>query len=143
MRRKLVPRSMWSFPSLRFPFSLFEDSDEEGWLQDFSDPSGLSVSEDEHNVFIEAALPGLHSEEIEVTFDKGVLWVKGEKKEEGEEKNKKYYRKAVSTFSYRVAVPGNVDENQQPDAIFKNGILKISFAKAKKGEPRKIPVKKG
>ena len=142
MSRKLVPRSIWSFPSLRFPFSLLDENQEE-WLQDFSDPSGLSVSEDESNVYIEAALPGLKSDDIEMTFDKGILWIKGEKKEETQEKNRKYYRKSVGIFSYRVAVPGNVDESKHPEATFKQGVLKVTFSKTKKSEPKKIPVREG
>ncbi len=141
MTRKLVPRSTWSFPSFRFPFSLFEGNEEEAWGGDFSDLSGLSVSEDEKHVYIEAALPGIKPEDVEVTFDKGILWIKAERKEEIEDKNKKFYRKATSSFSYHVAVPGNVDENQQPEASVKNGMMKVTFAKAQKPPLRKIPIK--
>ena len=143
MSRKHLPRSVWSFPSMRFPFSLFEENEEEGWLQDFSDPSGLSVYEDENNVFVEASLPGLKAEEIEMTFEKGILWVKAEKKEEVEDKTKKYYRKATSAFSYRVSVPGDIDENREPEALFIDGMLKVIFSKSKKHEPKKIRIKKG
>ncbi len=143
MARKHLPRSVWSFPSMRFPFSLFEENEEEGWLQDFSDPSGLSVYEDKDNVFVEAALPGMKTEEIEMTFEKGILWIKAEKKEEVEDKNKKFYRKATSNFSYRVAVPGDVDENRDPEAVYADGILMVVFSKSKKNEPKKILIKKG
>lgn len=141
MNRKPAARSLWSFPTMRFPFSLFDD-EEEGWLQEFSDASGLSVFEDENSVTVEAALPGIKPEEVEMTFDKGVLWIKAEKREEEKDKNKKFYRKAESSFSYRIAVPGNIDEGRQPDALCKNGILKVVFPKTQKGQPpKKIPVK--
>lgn len=135
---KLVPRSFWSFPTMRFPFSLF-DEEEEGWLQEFSDASGLSVSEDDHCVFVEAALPGIKPEEIETTFDKGVLWIKAERKED--DKGRKFYRRAVSAFSYRIAVPGNIDESRQPEATCRDGVLTIVFPKTQKVQPKKIPVK--
>lgn len=141
MSRKLIPGSHWSYPNLRFPFSLFEDHEEEGWLQSFSDSSGLSVSEDENHIYVEAAIPGIKPEEAEITFDKGVLWIRGEKKEESSDRNKKYYRKATTSFSYRVAVPGNVDEAQQPEATYKHGMLKVTFQKTKKSEPKKISIK--
>lgn len=140
MNRKLVPRSFWSFPTMRFPFSLF-DEEEEGWLQEFSDASGLTVFEDENNVYVEAAVPGVKPEEIEMTFDKGALWIKAEKKEEEKEKHRKFYRKAVNTFSYRIAVPGNVDESRQPEAICKNGVLKVVFPKAQRSQSKRIPIK--
>jgi HSP20 family protein len=131
-----------SFPALRFPFSLFEDREDE-WLQDFSAPSGLSVSEDENHVYVEAALPGIDPSEVEMTFHKGMLWIKAEKKEESKDKNRKFYRKASSSFSYHVAVPGNVDENRPPEAICKQGIITVTFDKTKTAGPKKIPVKHG
>ncbi len=141
MSRKLIPRSVWSFPAFRFPFSMLEDVDEEGWGGEFSDLSGLSVSEDEKHVYVEAALPGIKPEEVEVTFEKGVLWIKAEKKEESGDKGKKFYRKATSSFSYRVAVPGNIDESSQPEATIKHGMIHIAFAKTQKTQPKKIPIK--
>jgi len=138
-KRQLVPRSFWSFPSVRFPFSLLEE--EEGSLQEFSEWSGLSVSEDDRNVYVEAALPGIKPNEIEMTFDKGVLWIKAEKKEEVKDSKKKYYRRAMNQFSYCLAVPGNIDENKQPEASCKNGVLKVTFAKTSKSQSKKIPVK--
>jgi HSP20 family protein len=104
-----------------------------------SSPSGLSVSEDEKNVYVEASMPGLDAKDIEVTFDKGVVWVKGEAKEE--EKNKKYYRRASRSFSYRVAVPGEVNPDAEPEATYKNGVMTVTFAKSPKKQPKKIAVK--
>jgi len=126
---------------LRFPFSIFEEGEEEGWMQDFSEPSGLSVSEDDNNVYIEAAVPGLKPDDIEMTFDKGILWIKGEKKEESENKNKKFYRKAMGTFSYRIAIPGNIDEAKLPEATCTHGVIRIVFPKTKLAQPKKIPIK--
>ncbi len=133
---------MWSFPSLRFPFSLLGENEDE-WLQDFSESSGLSVYEDDNHVYIEAALPGIKPDEIEMTFEKGILWIKAEKEEEQEDRSKKYYRKSTGSFSYRVAVPGTIDEGKSPEAICKSGILKVTFSKTKKNEVRKIPIKEG
>jgi HSP20 family protein len=102
--------------------------------------NGLSISEDEENVYVEAAVPGIDPKDIEVTFDKGVLWVKGESKEE-EKKGKKYYRKASSSFSYRVAIPGEVDWKTEPVATSKNGLMTVAFPKSAKVPPKKISVK--
>lgn len=141
--KKFLPKSFWSFPRLRFPFSLLEDEENDWELQEFSSLSGLSVSEDDEHIYVEAALPGIKSEEVDMTFNKGILWIKAEKKEESEDKKKKYYRKAMSSFSYRIAVPSDVDENKEPEALCKNGVLKITFFKAKKGPSKKIQVKEG
>jgi len=131
----LIPRAFWTFPS---SLSTILDQDED-WLSLPTTPSGLSVSEDEKNVFVEAAVPGVKPEDVDVTFEKGVLWVKakGEKKQEG----RKYYREATSSYSYRIAVPGDVDHNAEPDAVCKNGKVTITFGKAKSAQPKKITVK--
>ncbi len=132
MVRSLIPSSFWQFPSLR---SFWEDED---WDL-VPTASGLSISEDDQNVYVEAAMPGLEPEDIEVSFDKGVLWLKGEAKEETTKK--KYYRKATSSFSYRVVVPGEIDPNKEPVATYKNGVMKVTFAKSAASQPKKIKVK--
>lgn len=49
----------------------------------------------------------------------------------------------MKSFSYRVAVPGEIDESKEPDAICKDGILKVIFSKTKEGTSKKIPIKEG
>ena len=134
MAFEMVPESFWRFPTLRLP-SLFE---EEEWFTPTA-ISGLSVSEDDKNVYVEAAVPGVDPKDVEVTYEKGVLWVKAESKEE--EKGKKFYRKATKSFSYRMTVPGDVGLEAEPEAIQKNGVIKLTFTKVKKAEPRRIAVK--
>ena len=54
---------------------------------------------------------------------------------------KKYYKKASSSFSYHVQIPGHIDEKKDPDARFKDGVLKISFSKIMEQHPRKINIR--
>ena len=125
----------------KFPFSLFESVDEDWDVHEFTSPSGLSVSEDDNHVYIEAALPGIKPDEIDMFFDKGILWIKAEKKEESEDKKKKFYRKAMSSFSYRITVPGDIDESKDPDALCQDGVLKVQFFKTTKSSYKKIPIR--
>lgn len=131
------------FPKLKasglFPL-FFEDAF--GDITDFgTEQTGLTVSEDKNNIYVEAALPGLQSKDIDVTLEKGVLWVKGEKKEEEQDAEKKYYRRAASSFSYRLNLPGQIDETKEPKAVFQDGVMKITFNKAKASQAKKIQVK--
>jgi HSP20 family protein len=103
---------------------------------------GLTIYDEKNNIVVEAALPGLKSEEIDINLNKGTLWIKGEKKEEATDKDKKFYKKSVRSFSYSIALPEQVDENQEPEASYKDGILKISFPKAKTSEAKRINIKK-
>src|SRR3989338_7108827 len=108
----LLPQSCWRFPTL------LEELDEE-LLPSTTTISGLSISEDDKNVYVEAAVPGIDPKNVDVTFNKGILTISGQKEEE--EKKKKFYRRASSAFSYRILVPGEIDPNKEPKAEAKNG----------------------
>lgn len=130
-QRGLIPRGFFNFPSWE---------DVVGEIAQLGQHDGLSIYEDKTNVYVEAALPGLKSNDIDVTLERGILHIKGEKKEEEEDKDKKFYRKATSSFSYRVALPSAVDESSEPKATYKDGIMKITFAKSKQSQGKKIEV---
>ena len=117
-------------------------NDEDFWTFDVPNQTGLSVSEDKDQVYIEAYLPGLKAEDIEVTMDRGMLWIRGEKKEEEEDKKKKYYKKAMSSFSYRLRLPDSINEKVEPEATYKDGVMKIAFKKSIASKAKKITVKK-
>lgn len=134
----LIPKSLWAFPSIKPWF------DDEDWVTNLpTASSGLSVSEDDKHVYVEAHMPGLNTEDIDVTFKNGELWIQGNKKEEEEDKKRKYYRMASSSFSYRVLIPGNVDESNDPEASYKDGVMYITFKKVPAPQPKKISIKKG
>ena len=130
----LIPNSFSRTP--RFP-SCWDEDDDWGLLT--SSGNGLAISEDDKNVYVEAAVPGIDPKEIEVTFDKGVVWIKGEAQDE--EKERKFYRRDSRSFSYRVMVPGDINTNVEPTAEYKNGVMHITFAKSPKSQPKKITVK--
>lgn len=144
MGRSLIPANI--FNAFRIP-SLFDwDWEEDRWFSLFNDTgsnlaSGLSVSEDDEHVYVEAAVPGVDPDKIEVTYDKGILWIRGEQEQKKEDKARKFYRRAASSFSYRLAVPGEIDTNKEPEAIYKNGIMKVIFDKIPAAQPKKIAVK--
>lgn len=98
--------------------------------------SNVSLSEDETHIYVDAALPGLSEDEIEVTLEKGILWIQGHKKEE--EEKKKYHYKATRSYSYQLALPESVDENGETKASYEKGVLHITFNKAKGQIPKKI-----
>lgn len=134
----LIPKKFLSFPTMSLSDFWGEDED---WLLNNSSQSGLSVYEDEKKIYVEAAIPGIDPQKVDITFHEGYLWIRGENKEEEEDKKKKYYRKAVSSFSYRVAVPGDIDIDREPEASCKNGVMTVSFTKSPKMQPKKIQVK--
>lgn len=102
--------------------------------------ANVSLSEDEGHVFVDAALPGLEESEIEITLDKGLLWIRGEKKEEHD--NKKYYYKGQRSYSYQLALPENVDESVEPQARYDKGMIHITFMKNKGEKAKKIHIRR-
>lgn len=144
MANGLIRRNFWNFPTVTFP-SLLDDVLEE--VEDLVPatiwPStnylqGLTMSEDDKNIYVEAAVPGVDPKDVEVTFEKGVLTIRGERKEE--EKGKTFRRKATRSFFYRVS-PGDVDPKAEPEAVCKNGVMTVTFPKAEQAKPKKIAVK--
>lgn len=145
----LIPRWRSFFPSPRRSselFSLgkfFEDLEKD--MESFSsNDSGLSVSSDAERVYIEAHVPGLTAKEVEVTVEgNNLLWIKGKKKEEERDKNRKYYRQCQSTFSYCIPLWEEIDLTAEPEAVCKDGIMRITLQKKQEQqiESKKIQVK--
>jgi HSP20 family protein len=93
---------------------------------------------------ITAELPGLDEKDIEVKVANGELTIRGEKKEEKEEKEKGYYisERRYGSFSRYFRVPEGADPDKI-EASFKNGVLTVTLPKkleAQKPE-KKIEVK--
>ncbi len=104
--------------------------------------ANLSVYEDESHVYVEAPVPGLNEDEIDITFEKGVLWINGQKESEEKDESKKYHLKSSKSFSYCLNIPGHLDQQAIPKASCDKGILHISFAKSELAKPRKIEIEK-
>lgn len=131
--KSLPWRSFLSFPYLEDDF----------WGVENERSSGLSLSEDDTHVYVEAHLPGLREEDIDISIDKGVLSIRGSKKEEQKDEKKRYYRKASSSFSYSVNIPSHADFNKEPEATYKDGVIKVAFLKSQKdSSAKKISIKK-
>lgn len=100
---------------------------------------GVRIYEENNQLHVEVPMPGLRTEEIDISLNRGTLWIKGEAKEE--EKKKKIYRTSVRKYSYSLVLPSQIDEKQEPQATYEDGILKISLQLAKTAETKKIQIK--
>lgn len=149
MTQNLLPeifdRPFRSFPSpwqnlFMNPWQDF--SDEDFFPREFA-ASGVRIYEDNNQLHVEVPLPGLDLKDIEVSLNKGILLVKGAGEEKEEDKKRKYYRSSKRRYSYSLALPTQIDEKQEPQAVYTDGILNISLQLAKQGETKKIAVKAG
>jgi HSP20 family protein len=91
----------------------------------------VDVVEDDKSYQITAELPGLGEKDIEVQYSDGVLTLKGEKREEKEEKKTDYYvsERRYGSFRRAFQVPDDVDADKI-EANFKNGVLTLSLPKS-------------
>ncbi len=104
----------------------------------------VDVAETEKAYEITAELPGMDEKNVEVKFADGVLTVKGEKREEKEEKKKDYYlsERSFGSFQRAFQVPDGVDADKI-EASFKNGVLTVTMPKSVEAQKsaKKITVK--
>jgi HSP20 family protein len=104
----------------------------------------VDVVEKDTEYQIAAELAGLDESNIELTLSDGILGIKGEKKEESEEKKKDYYlsERRYGSFQRSFSLPDDVDQDKI-EASFKKGVLTVVMPKrpeAQKQE-KKIAIK--
>jgi len=95
-------------------------------------------------IVVAAELPGLEDKDIEVALTRDTLTIKGEKKEEKEEKGKSFHRMERSYGSFVRIIPLPVDvKTEKAGATFKRGVLTITLPKTDKvlNETKKISIK--
>ena len=108
----------------------------------------VNVWENGDNLFAEAEVPGLKSEQIDVSVVGNELTIKGERpaaENAGEEKPaEKYHRRerGLGAFARVIQLSSEVDADKV-SAKLENGVLLITLPKAEKAKPRKIQVNVG
>jgi len=131
----------WRSPFRRSVFDL-----EPFWRRELSweTAPAMDIAETEKAYEITAELPGMSESDVEVVASNGGLTIKGEKREEKEEKKKDYYlsERRYGSFERRMQIPEGVDVDKI-EASFKNGVLTVTLPKtAQAQEPeKKISVK--
>ncbi|MBE7444624.1 MAG: Hsp20/alpha crystallin family protein [Planctomycetia bacterium] len=104
----------------------------------------IDLSETPDKITVKAEIPGLDPKEIDISIQGDTLIIKGDKKEEKEEKGKNYYRmeRRYGSFSRSVDLPTSVDTSKVT-AECKNGVLEITMQKKEEVKPKQISVKVG
>lgn len=121
--------------------SLFNDEDFFPTLYRRFTGTGVTLFEDESAFHLEVQVPGIKADDIHMSFEKGNLFIEAKASED--RTDVKYYYKAATSFSYVIPLPEGIDEAHLPEAVCKDGILKIAFSKSRSSKPRKITVKSG
>lgn len=100
----------------------------------------VDVKEDDNQYLVEADLPGMKKENINLEYENNYLTISAKKEDVLEDKRDNYVRRERSYGEFkRSFYVDNVDESKV-DASFTDGVLKISLPKKEKGKESKSQI---
>lgn len=102
----------------------------------------LNVYEEKEQLIIKAEIPGVKSDDLDISLEGETLTLAGtRKKYSDEDDNKSFHRREIErgTFSRAISLPTKVDPDKI-SASLKNGILTITISKAAEIKPRQVKV---
>ena len=139
----LIPRKNDFLPAVDLFDRFFDDlnvydlfGEDTKWVPAFD------ISETNKEYIVTAEMPGIDVKDVDIALTEGILSVKGEKRNETEDKGEDYHRieRRYGSFHRSFRIPGRV-ESDKVDATYKDGILKLTLPKVKDSETKKIDVK--
>jgi len=101
----------------------------------------LDVTTDADSVTIEAALPGIRPDEVDITVENGTVTISGKTAQERSAEEGSYVLQEIrrGNFSRTVTLPSGL-EPDKAKATFENGILRLEIPKADQLKPRQIKI---
>ena len=111
--------------------------EEEGeWLP------ALDLSETANEFVVKAEIPGLDPKDIDISLSDNMLTIKGEKKQEREEKEENYHliERSYGAFARSIQLPKEVN-HQEITTSYKNGVLKIFLPKSEQAKKKEVKIK--
>lgn len=114
----------------------YGDAFSRGWV-----PAVDIYETDDHEVVLKAELPEMKREDIHITFENGVLTLKGERKVEQEVKRDNFQRleRRYGTFSRSFTLPNTIDPSRI-NASYKDGVLTVRLPQREEARPKQIAV---
>jgi HSP20 family protein len=104
----------------------------------------VDIAERDDALVLTAELPGMSRDDIEVELENNVLTIRGEKKDEREEKeeDRYVYEREFGAFARSFTLPRTVDADRI-HARFENGVLTVTMPKSERARGRRIDVEEG
>jgi len=102
----------------------------------------VDVAETKNEIVVNIEIPGMDPKQIDISLSEGALTVKGEKKQEKEEKEENYrlIERRYGTFTRSILLPQEV-ESDKISASYKNGVLTVVLPKSKEAKKKEIKIK--
>lgn len=116
----------------------------ENWDQTFNWELPLDVKETQDDYIVKATLPGVNPDDIQITYNNGMLTIQAERQAEQEKKDEHFLvrEQRFGTFSRTINLPVAIDSNKI-EADYDNGVLTLHLPKTEETKPRRIPIKSG
>lgn len=104
----------------------------------------INVSEDVESVYVRAELPGIKSDDLDITMENDTLTIAGERKPAAEDDSVSYHRREREWGAFRrsFSLPTRV-ESSKVQARYVDGILTVTLPKAAEARPKQISVQAG
>lgn len=124
--------------------SIFDDGFLNQSIVDSDAVNGLNMYETDNALVIEAQVPGVDENNLNVLIEDNILTISADKKESTEEKEKKkvvYKSSRQMSFRYSTTLPRKVD-TENTEAVIENGVVTVTIPKIEEAKPRKITINK-
>ncbi len=105
----------------------------------------ISRREDADNLYVEALIPGVDSQHLDMTVGRGALTLAGERKAgTGEEPVTGWHRRErrAGRFSRTIDIPLDID-HEKVSAEYRDGVLRVTLPKAASAKPKRIEIQAG
>jgi HSP20 family protein len=102
----------------------------------------LDMAETKNEIVVKAEVPGMDPKEIGISLSDGLITIKGEKKQEREEKEKDYHlvERSYGTFTRSIRLPKEV-QSDKINASYKNGVLTVTLPKSEEAKKKEVKIK--
>jgi HSP20 family protein len=104
----------------------------------------VDIYENKDQIVLEAELPGMKPDDVNIAIENNVLTVHGERKFEKKDERDNFHRveRSYGSFTRSFTLPPTVSSDAA-DAVFENGVLRLTLAKREEAKPRRIEIKTG
>ena len=104
----------------------------------------LDISERKDAYLVTVELPGLKSEDLDITMEDGLLTIQGERQFTQESSEQQFHRveRRYGAFRRSITLPAHVTA-EGIQASFEDGVLQILVPKAEEAKPKRIQVRPG
>jgi HSP20 family protein len=104
----------------------------------------VDIFENKNEIVLEAELPGMKAEDVNISIENNVLTLHGERRFEKKDESDNFHRveRAYGSFSRSFTLPPTVS-SENANAQFENGVLRLTLAKREEAKPRRIEIKAG